>query len=178
MIVTGIGARKRPNYIRLIIENIMGNIAQRSIIRSGAADGCDTDFEDFAIGKEIFLPWKDFGNSDSKLYLDNIRPSLVDHAIEVIKYVHPAFKRLSRPATKLHTRNVFQVLGKNLDKPSDILICYTENGEIKGGTATAINIAKLFDVPVYNLGRIDDIIALIELGICDMKVLDILEEYA
>lgn len=75
--------------------------------------------------------------------------------------VHPAWG-LTRPngapilsmgAKMLHTRNVFQVLGKNLDKPSSFLICYAEvdkDGIPKGGTRTAWQIAKSRGIPCFN----------------------------
>jgi hypothetical protein len=55
-------------------------------------------------------------------------------------------------------RNVFQVLGhdwkdwvENDPRRSRMLISWTENGEIKGGTGQAIRIAKAYGVKVYNL---------------------------
>lgn len=171
MYVTGIGSRSRPIHIRDMIENIMSKISASSVIRSGAASGCDSDFEDFAISKEIFLPWKGFNNNDSQLYLENMNPLIVEDAKQLIKVVHPAYNKLSGAALKLHIRNAFQVLGKDLTSPSSMVICYTPNGEVVGGTATAIRIARLFDVPVYNLGSIEDILRLIEMELCDETVL-------
>ena len=62
-------------------------------------------------------------------------------------------------------RNLNQVLGKDIDNPdlSNLLVCWTENGEIKGGTATAIRLAMKFNVPVINLGIQEDIDKLKEL---------------
>lgn len=51
---------------------------------------------------------------------------------------------------KLLTRNGYQVLGKDLNTPSEYLICYS-NG--KGGTQQAIRIAEdiNINVPIFNL---------------------------
>jgi hypothetical protein len=55
---------------------------------------------------------------------------------------------------KLHQRNIHQVLGKDLSKPSSFLLaCSNEdrNGDVKGGTRTAWMLAKQLDVPCFNL---------------------------
>ncbi len=62
-------------------------------------------------------------------------------------------------AMHLHVRNTFQVLGPNLDDPSDFVVCWTPDGaekaedtsEVTGGTGTAIRIASTYEIPVYNL---------------------------
>lgn len=172
MIVTGIGSRKRPVYIREVILDIMSNLSETYTLRSGAADGCDSDFEDMAIKKEIYLPWYGFNGSNSNLFLENIDPTVVHYADKLIQHFHPAYHKLSPSAKKLHTRNVFQVLGKNIDTPSDLVICYTENGLTKGGTATAINIAKEFKVPVFNIGKLEHLVELVDAGICSNSVLN------
>jgi hypothetical protein len=47
-------------------------------------------------------------------------------------------------------RNYRQIRG--LDAPdSKFVICWTPNGELKGGTAQAIKIAKNYGIPVFNL---------------------------
>lgn len=165
MIITGIGSRIRPAWARDVALKVMSNLYTCSTLRSGAADGMDSDFEELAVSKEIYLPYKGFNNSESTLHLDNISPQLVKMANELIKSIHPAYNRLSRGGIKLHTRNVFQVLGLNLDRPSDLVICYTENGETKGGTATAINIANMFDVRVINFGSNKGMNELHDLGL-------------
>lgn len=182
MILTGIGSRKRPTYIREIILDVMTNLSPMSTLRSGAAYGCDSDFEELAKSKEIYLPWAGFNKSKSELYLSNINNlvkdyylsnvGLVEYADKIIQNVHPSYNRLSLAGKKLHTRNVFQVLGITLDKPSDLLICYTENGVTKGGTATAINIAKEFQVPVLNIGRLEDLLVLVDVGLCSKDMLN------
>lgn len=62
-------------------------------------------------------------------------------------------------AKRLHGRNPFQVLGRNLATPSEFLICWTPDGCTKhserrfetGGTGTAISIASVYNIPVHNL---------------------------
>ena len=50
-------------------------------------------------------------------------------------------------------RNAHQVLGLNLDLPSDFIVTYTENAAIKGGTAQALRMAKDLNIPVVNVGH-------------------------
>jgi len=86
-------------------------------------------------------------------------------AMEIAEKFHPAWNRCSSYAKKLHARNAFQVLGRNLNKPSSFLICWTPDGCIShktrsiktGGTGTAISIADHYNVPVFNLNRPDHI---------------------
>ena len=58
-------------------------------------------------------------------------------------------------------RNVYQVLGKDLNTPSEFVICWTPDGaetanerSIKtGGTGFAIALADSLGIPVYNLAN-------------------------
>ena len=76
---------------------------------------------------------------------------------------HPAWQACSDYAKALHTRNVFQVLGSTLDNPSRFVLCWTPDGaeyghetsRETGGTGTAIRIADLFGIPVFNVARPD-----------------------
>ena len=71
------------------------------------------------------------------------------------------FKIQTNRATiiRLHTRNVFQALGKDLQTPSKGLVGYAKTdkkGNPMGGTATAINLALKHDIPVRNLYKEED----------------------
>lgn len=70
---------------------------------------------------------------------------------------HPAWDRCKQGAKKMHTRNTCQVLGEHLDKPATILVCWTVDGKLKGGTATAMRIAMNYGIPIYNLAIEADI---------------------
>lgn len=154
MIVTGIGSRKVPEEMYDFITRLP---LQNHIVRSGGAKGCDTAFEQTTNNLEIFIPWSGFSNNG--IVIKDSR--LLDLADEMISIIHPAYNSLSQGAKKLHTRNVFQIFGKNLDpnEKSDMVICWTPDGAYDidsctrntGGTATAIKLASLFDIPVYNL---------------------------
>ena len=149
---TGIGARKTPKEICEKMTEIATILESMNyILRSGGANGADKAFEDGVLNnhkrnmKEIYLPWKGFNDNPS------IFISPTEEAFEIASTIHPAWDKLSFGAKKLHARNVHQVLGMDCKTPSQFLVCWTEDAKIKGGTATAINLAKGNDILVCNL---------------------------
>lgn len=148
---TGVGSRDCPEFISKILIKIGTFFSATHILRSGAAEGCDTSFElgcDIGKGKkEIYIPWKGFNHSDSILI------GADQKAQNIAKKIHPAWDKLTKWGKVFHGRNVYQVLGKNLKTPSNLLICWTPSGITKGGTATAINLAIKYQIPVYNIGN-------------------------
>jgi hypothetical protein len=157
MIYTGVGSRSCPLDIKDQIILIASSLAKRGYtLRSGGADGSDNFFEigcDFATGKkEIYLPWKGFNKNKSELY------GVSDEALKLASTIHPAWDYCSIGAKKLHGRNIFQILGKELNQPSNLLICWTQDGKAIGGTRTAIILAQKYNIPIYNLGNQTDLI--------------------
>lgn len=144
----GIGSRKTPTNILQIMHNLGFVLAeQRYILRSGHAIGADLAFErgcDCAHGlKEIFLA----SDADSK-------------AMALAASVHPYWYNLSAYAQKLHARNGYQILGKDLKTPSFFVICWTPDGadgalvptsNATGGTGQAIRLANRYQIPVINI---------------------------
>lgn len=68
----GIGSRKTPKEILGLFDYLGRYFAKRRfLLRSGAADGADTAFEDgcdiYSGPKEIYLPWKGFNGNGSEL---------------------------------------------------------------------------------------------------------------
>jgi len=152
----GIGSRETPKDIQDLMTKLATTLESKEyILRSGGADGADTAFENGVLddnNKEIYLPWKNFNNSNSPYYnFDNI-----DEATKIAKQFHPKFDNLSTGAKKLITRNTYQVLGLNLNTPSEFIICWTIDGKMKGGTAQALRIANSLEIPIYNLGKKSD----------------------
>jgi SpoU rRNA methylase family enzyme len=43
------------------------------------------------------------------------------------------------------------MLGENMDRPTDLVICWTKDGAATGGTGQAIRMANHYGVPVLNL---------------------------
>lgn len=153
---TGIGARDCPTEILDRITKICKWLALKDYtLRSGGANGCDSAAEkgcDLANGeKEIYLPWKEFNGSHSNLVVKDKR------AFEIAAKYHPNYNNLSQGAKSLQARNSHQILGQNLDIPSQFVICYTKNGLDVGGTSQALRIARDYNIPIFNLGKYTDI---------------------
>ena len=134
----GIGSRNTPVRILKAMEQVAKFLSKKGyILRSDSADGSDKVFEKGCIGKkEIYLPWNNFNNNKSNLIVRNKR------AFEIAEKYHPYFSRLSSGARLLQARNSYQVLGKDLNTPSNFILCYTKGGKGSGGTGQAIRIAK------------------------------------
>lgn len=165
---TGVGSRTTPVLHLVVMALLAKELKESHILRSGEASGADYAFAYGAEGEgELFLPWKGFRNSSSNYYLNNMSKDKIDEAVNIclMDTILPWFHNLTRPVKALHTRNVFQVLGPDLNiaDKSSFLVCYTPNGETTyqectkntGGTATAIKIAHHYGVPVYNISRQD-----------------------
>jgi hypothetical protein len=172
---TGVGSRETPNDILKLMENIGEKLASQGwTLRSGGAVGADQAFErgmfKFAgydqpyswLPAEIYLPWSGYEDHYKDTHGGlNILPShikLEDERIAegMAMAIHPAWEACKQGAKKMHTRNVFQVLGRTLDAPSKMLIAWTRldnRGNPKGGTATAINLANENGVTTFNLNK-------------------------
>lgn len=81
--------------------------------------------------------------------------SLIAETERIASEVHPAWDKCNEWARGMHSRNCHQILGYDLQSPVDAVICWTPDGKIQGGTATAIRIALKYNIPVFNLGTKD-----------------------
>jgi len=77
---------------------------------------------------------------------------LISETERIASEVHPAWDRCNEWARGMHSRNCHQILGYDLQSPVDAVICWTPDGAVVGGTATAIRIAMKYNIPVFNLG--------------------------
>ena len=148
---TGVGSRKTPDNVLLHMMELASGLEELDyILRSGAAQGADMAFEagiKASDNIEIYLPWRGFEDHATGSY------DIMPEAFTIASVVHPAWDKLKQGGQKLHARNAHQVLGSNLLKPSKFVICWTPNGKEVGGTRTAIKIAQLRSIPVYNLAN-------------------------
>lgn len=156
VILTGVGSRKTPPDVLSQMTQIGEWCREtKTPLRSGHAAGADWAFE---IGAQelciAYLPWASFNKELSSLS----RKVLYQETPESwnwVQQIHPAPERLGHGTRKLHGRNVWQVLGSKLTKPSNALVCWTPKGKTVGGTATAIILAQRFSIPVFNLASTD-----------------------
>lgn len=169
---TMIGSRVTPPEIIELMTRFAEKACKFNYIgRSGGADGADACLEEgFELFKsdntlassgdylEIYLPWKDFNGRSSQEAGYYTLSNLVNNkdAEAIAEKTHPAWDRCSQGAKKLHSRNVYQLLGQDLNTPSRFVICYAKprndgtNG-VKGGTATAVQLGMENGVEIINL---------------------------
>ncbi len=169
---TGIGSRETPEHILKLMAKIARKLHQDGYkLRSGAAGGADSAFqaglshlsEDHHrnAAMEIYIPWEGFSGYTSEMPgIYCVKGNAKVRAERIAKGLHPAWDRCSRGAKALHTRNVFQVLGADLETPSQFVICYAQplgyGGFVKGGTATAVRLALENGCRVFNLYDLTD----------------------
>jgi len=161
-IVTGIGSRKAKDLpeVYSLGEGLGYAFACAGwLLRSGGADGMDDAFEKGALrggGRtEIYLASRGDRGHPSPLY------GVDTTALQMAARIHPKWEILDDGARKLHGRNCYQVLGRNLKTPAGLVVCWTEDGcesrktrsRKTGGTATAIVLADDHGIPVYNLAN-------------------------
>jgi len=160
----GIGSRDTPQNILEIMEKLALCLGKNNyILRSGGSPGADTAFETGAKKTdseyEIFLPWSKFRDRKGKNYIDVRNLDTFSKAKKIAKQNHPYFNELSPESKKLIIRDTYQVLGKDLNTPSEFIVCWTPDGCITyrdrsketGGTGQAITIASKRGIPIFNL---------------------------
>ena len=164
---TGIGSRNTPQDVLTLMRKIGYKMAIMGYtLRSGGAEGADkaftdgwgdawsTDFDNIGKSKfkaEIYLPWNGFNDQYSSMEGRYLITN--PEAQQIASDIHPAWDKLSRGAKSLHTRNVYQVLGEDLNTPSNFILFYAEpkGDSVKGGTRTAVEIAKTYRIPIFNM---------------------------
>lgn len=159
---TGVGSRETPKNIMELMGRISHRLSSEGIIlRSGGAPGADTAFQSKSEHNEIYIPWngfQDLYHDGEQVFLSELERHLYQ-AKTIAREVHPAWSQLTPAAQKLHTRNLFQVLGRDLQTPSKFLVCWSKpdlkTGVPTGGTRTAWMIAIHSGVRCFNIYFLD-----------------------
>lgn len=157
----GIGSRSTPKPILLLMQHVAHKLAQQGwTLRSGGAAGADAAFEEgcsFAHGKkEIYIPWQGFSDRrDGQEGAILVRePSVVATATAMAMSLHPAWDNCSRGARALHTRNMYQIMGREMIRSVRFVLYYAPegiDGLPTGGTRTAVALAQASAIPTTNL---------------------------
>lgn len=157
---TGVGTRQLPKELEeRVVYFAEGMVNSGFTLRSGGADGNDSIHEKVYLqhkgNKEIYLPWNGFNGryhnpAEGYFSIGNQYKLIQEAAIIAMRHISH-WDNLTQGAKKLHTRNVLQVLGADLNTPSEILVYCTANGVLTGGTRTAVTIAKAFGIPTLDL---------------------------
>jgi len=156
----GIGARATPPQIKDIMTRLATKLEKDGwILRSGGAAGADSAFERGVTNPQsnaqIYLPSNSFNNRTA-----GTQPQFLNYqslpgyqqAISTIHQYHPAPDRLSDFARHLMARNAMQVLGSDLATPSKMIVAWTPQGNVVGGTGQALRLAQTYQIPIRNLG--------------------------
>jgi hypothetical protein len=149
MYYTGIGSRETPENILKLFTNIARKLSNRNwTLRSGGAEGADTSFEIGACSKEIYLPWKGFNGSSSSYYC------ISKSALTLACQLHPAWDKIIPRSSKTTCKETAtEILGYDLQSPSEFVICWTQGGMGKGGTGQAIRLARKYEIPIIDFGK-------------------------
>lgn len=146
-IYTGIGSRLTPSHVCDCMRGIAEILAGKGyLLRSGGAKG----------QKEIWRPY-DVAN-------DRAAFNMLNRVIEGLNKEQGSSININSMRTyvrDLLARNMYQVMGKDLETPSDFVLCWTLKGHKVGGTRYAITLAEMNNIPICNLGSEDDIGAII-----------------
>lgn len=156
LIYAGVGSRETPQHIQDTMRTIAAELGARGwLLRSGHAEGADIAFEMGAKDhpKEIYLPWPGFngGRAGAGGAINSELLSSYDQAMVYAQHFHPAWEKCSQGARALHTRNIYQILGQNLDTPVKCVVCWTKDGKSTGGTGQALRLAEYLEIPIFNL---------------------------
>lgn len=161
MIYTGIGSRQTPLWCIKYFEKIGKLFGIKGwVLRSGGAIGADAAFErgcNKVNGlKEIFVP--EFNPRIPHGIIPNKTKQLYKIANEAFEpRIGRELNTCKKYTQNLMMRNVCQILGLDLNNPSNFVICWTEGGTGKGGTGQAIETAKNYNVPIFDCGKYDKI---------------------
>lgn len=165
---TGVGSRKTPWYICNIMTTLASILeSQNFILRSGGAEGADQAFE-----KGVSNPDNKMSFLEQALFVENgknilyLKEQIQEARIYIFNNnIHSIWLRLPEKHKSMHTRNIFQVLGLDMNEPSKFTVCWTPDKAKKlndtsrktGGTGTAIGTSSHNNIPVYNLACKDDL---------------------
>lgn len=156
-----VGSRKAPVRILNLAYQLAQEMAKRGLrMTSGGAPGMDHTWEMGyrSINRQlmtIFLPNKGFNGKkpDGECYFTVDDAHLIVQADEIIQDLHPYYDDLEGFAYNAHIRNCFQILGKNLDTPADEVFLWAppSGTSVTGGTRTAFELAKQYNIQTWNL---------------------------
>ncbi len=163
----GIGSRKTPAEILDYQCKIATQLEKDGwLLSSGGAEGSDDAFEagiTEVSHHRIIIPRNGFnGKHANEGYVNfgNATQLMKNQCDALASYVHPAWDNMPRWMKNLHSRNVMQILGPELDSPVKFVLYWAptdKHGIPTGGTRTAVVLAMHLGIPTYNMLE-DDVI--------------------
>lgn len=169
---TGVGSRETPPDVLQLMTLIAKVLTDKGmVLRSGGADGADSAF--YAGAKQsrafyknlpnIYISWNGMTTKGGvRLYhdpeeglFDAQRYPMWKDANILAHDIRGSWQGLGGGGIAHHTRNIFQILGHNLDLPSKFVVFWAipvgKQGNVRGGTNTAVKFAKQNNINVHNL---------------------------
>lgn len=162
---TGIGSRETPiDAQHLITEVSIYLKAEGWTLRTGTGSHANKAFQ-IAAGenKEVYVPWDNFFPNEVGIASMTEKSSRMAYEVWKLrekKGLVPTEGRISgkwedlHPGTKaLLAKAMCMLLGKNLNTPSDMVVCWTPGAKIVGISSHVICLAVSKHIPVFNLAE-------------------------
>lgn len=158
VIVAVIGARAAPEevcqFTKQFVRRLVADDTYDFYFRGGGAKGMDdAGMHGGGLRHVLYLPKP--GHRGLQSRYDTPTPE----AYEIASHFHPAWQYLPEFHKALMARNVHVILGQTLNKPVNVVLCWTEDGcehdrertPDTGGTGHAISVASHYNIPVVNI---------------------------
>ncbi|QPB12418.1 hypothetical protein [Providencia phage PSTCR6] len=154
--ITLIGSREVPSNIakyQKIIGKKLSSLGVQGF--SGDAKGSDKNFLlHYSENLRTIIKPEKAPNLKGFYSFDSFDQNIKDKARKIVEVFCPDLSSKSVIAQKLLTRNAFQVLGLDLESPTDAVLFYAPEdkyGNVKGGTRVAVRIARAKGIPTFNM---------------------------
>lgn len=167
----GVGSTETPAEICEVLEELGRYLCDLGWgLSSGDAPGADRAFyagakrsvRFYEIPSRIYLPWNGSGRNGIKRWHDEkeyfLDAQRYQDTWETAKLMastaRGGFEGLGPGGIALHTRNVFQVHGHDLNTPVKHVVCWARQitkTRVAGGTNTAVQLALQNGIDVINL---------------------------
>ena len=126
-------------------------------LRTGGLKGPDDAVEKVTQKLELYLPWRNFDEKDSKFYFNT------PESLEIAKLFHTGWDSLKPAIQAFLAKNARMVLGEKLRSPALFIICWSNDGaetskektSQTGNVGHVIAIASALHIPVFNFGKPD-----------------------
>lgn len=150
------GNREAPPEILKKFEEIARKLETLGYTaRVGGFEGIEETVEKATTKNEIHLPWREFGQKQSKFTFTT------DRAMAIAKMFHPTFDTMKKSVQLFLAKNARIVMGDKMNSPALFLLCWTEDGvesakektSRSGFTGHPIAIASAVGIPIFNLGN-------------------------
>ena len=162
MLYSGVGSRTIPSRCMDDIHKLSVVLESKfdAKLRTGGAIGADLAFMKYTSNHEIFLPYEGYNgtrsNGDSILTVDECQD--IDEAWRIAASFHKLGNKIkNKHKYKPLMRNVYNVLGRDLKSPSDVVLYWNCLSNPTSGTQHTVDIAKAFNINTFNINDDDEL---------------------